>query len=103
MLRLSDDQLYFIVSDENSGPAPPILWCEIPQAMFFSEYLIVGLDDDHKDIFLGVSSSKEHNTNCQFHRGVSVLGFSLIILFMIHCLGTLRSSSHLNIAKALLD
>ncbi|XP_063374537.1 checkpoint protein HUS1 isoform X2 [Cydia amplana] len=36
--RIADDQLYFIVSDENSGPAPPILWCEIPQAMFFTEY-----------------------------------------------------------------
>lgn len=58
ILRLSSDQIYFIVSDENSGPAPPILWCEIPQAMFFSEYQLIGLDDDHRDIYLGLSSSK---------------------------------------------
>ncbi|CAG9122304.1 unnamed protein product [Plutella xylostella] len=57
VLRLSSDQLYFIVSDENSGPAPPILWCEIPQAMFFSEYQMVGLDEEHKDIYLGISSA----------------------------------------------
>lgn len=58
VLRLTDDQLYFIVSDENTGPAAPILWCEIPQAMFFSEYQIVGLDEQHKDIYLGFSSGK---------------------------------------------
>lgn len=56
VLRLANDQLYFIVSDENSGPGPPILWCEIPHAMFFSEYQMVGFDDDHKDIYLGFSS-----------------------------------------------
>ncbi|XP_063392952.1 checkpoint protein HUS1 isoform X1 [Cydia fagiglandana] len=55
--RIADDQLYFIVSDENSGPAPPILWCEIPQAMFFSEYQMVGLDEDHKDIYLEFTSA----------------------------------------------
>ncbi|XP_049881089.1 checkpoint protein HUS1 [Pectinophora gossypiella] len=56
VLRLSDDQVYFIVSDENSGPAPPVLWCEMPQAMYFSEYQMVGLDEGHKDIYLGFSS-----------------------------------------------
>ncbi|KAJ2944827.1 hypothetical protein O0L34_g1719 [Tuta absoluta] len=57
VLRIAEDKLYFIVSDENSGPAPPILWCEIPQAMFFSEYQMVGLDEEHKDIYLGFSSA----------------------------------------------
>ncbi|KAI5634180.1 hus1-like protein domain-containing protein [Phthorimaea operculella] len=57
VLRIADDKLYFIVSDENSGPAPPILWCEIPQAMFFSEYQMVGLDEEHKDIYLGFGSA----------------------------------------------
>ncbi|KOB74847.1 Checkpoint protein HUS1 [Operophtera brumata] len=58
ILRLSSDQIFFIVCDENSGPAPPILWCEIPQAMFFSEYQLIGLDDDHKDIYLGLTSDR---------------------------------------------
>ncbi|VVC98324.1 checkpoint protein HUS1 [Leptidea sinapis] len=57
ILRLSSDQLYFIVSEENNGPAPPILWCEVPQALFFSEYQIVGVDDEHKDIYLGIISA----------------------------------------------
>ncbi|CAB3225901.1 unnamed protein product [Arctia plantaginis] len=56
VLRLADDQLYFIVSEENSGPTPPILWCEIPHAMFFSEYQMIGIDEEHKDIYLGLSS-----------------------------------------------
>lgn len=57
-MRLTDDQLYFIVSEENSGPTPPILWCEIPHAMFFSEYQMIGIDEEHKDIYLAVSSGK---------------------------------------------
>uniref|UniRef100_A0A2A4K3P6 Checkpoint protein n=2 Tax=Heliothis virescens TaxID=7102 RepID=A0A2A4K3P6_HELVI len=56
VLRLTDDQMYFIVSEENSGPSPPILWCEIPQAMFCSEYQMIGLDEEHKDIYLALSS-----------------------------------------------
>lgn len=56
VLRLTDDQLYFIVSEENSGPSPPILWCEIPQAMFCSEYQMIGLDEEHKDIYMALSS-----------------------------------------------
>ncbi|CAH2268342.1 checkpoint protein HUS1 [Pararge aegeria] len=57
VLRLSDDKLYFIVSEDNSGPAPPVLWCEIPQDIFFSEYQMIGIDEDHKDIYLGVMSA----------------------------------------------
>ncbi|XP_049705915.2 checkpoint protein HUS1 isoform X1 [Helicoverpa armigera] len=56
VLRLTDDHMYFIVSEENSGPSPPILWCEIPQAMFCSEYQMIGLDEEHKDIYLALSS-----------------------------------------------
>lgn len=58
VLRIAEDKLYFIVSDDNNAPAPPILWCEIPQTMFFSEYQMVGLDDDHKDIYLGFGAGK---------------------------------------------
>ncbi|XP_072946596.1 checkpoint protein HUS1 [Epargyreus clarus] len=56
VFRLSDDRLYFIVSEENNTPAPPVLWCEIPHAMFFSEYQVIGLDEEHKDIYLGLNS-----------------------------------------------
>ncbi|KAL4720916.1 hypothetical protein ACJJTC_011539 [Scirpophaga incertulas] len=56
VLRVTAEQLYFIVCDENNGPTPPVLWCEIPQALFFSEYQMVGLDDEHKDIYLEVIS-----------------------------------------------
>lgn len=59
VLRLSSDKLYFIVSEDNSGPAPPVLWCEIPQAIFFSEYDMIGVDEEHKDIYLGVMSGKD--------------------------------------------
>lgn len=59
VLRLSNDKLYFIVSEDNSGPAPPVLWCEIPQAIFFSEYDMIGVDEEHKDIYLGVMSGKD--------------------------------------------
>ncbi|CAH2058098.1 unnamed protein product, partial [Iphiclides podalirius] len=47
----------FSMSDDTSGPSPPILWCEIPQAMFFSEYQLIGVDDEHKDIYLGFISA----------------------------------------------
>ncbi|XP_068624128.1 checkpoint protein HUS1 [Battus philenor] len=57
VLRLSCDNIYFIVSDDTGGPAPPILWCEIPQNMFFIEYQLIGVDDQHKDIFLTFSSA----------------------------------------------
>ncbi|CAG4944974.1 unnamed protein product [Parnassius apollo] len=57
VLRLSTDQIYFIVSDDNSGPTPPILWCEIPQSMFFSEYQLIGVDYEHNDIYLGFTSA----------------------------------------------
>ncbi|XP_045455011.1 checkpoint protein HUS1 [Melitaea cinxia] len=57
VLRLSDSKLYFIVSEDNSGPTPPVLWCEIPQDVFFSEYQMIGIDDEHRDIYLGVVSA----------------------------------------------
>lgn len=44
------------MSEENSGPSPPILWCEIPQAMICSEYQLIGLDEEHKDIYLALNS-----------------------------------------------
>lgn len=58
VLRLSKDHIYFIVSDDTSGPAPPLLWCEIPQTMFFSDYQLIGVDDEHKDIYLGLVSGR---------------------------------------------
>ncbi|KAJ0171782.1 hypothetical protein K1T71_012545 [Dendrolimus kikuchii] len=56
VLRIADDKLYFIVCDESSGPTPLVLWCEIPQRIFFAEYQMVGLDNEHKDIYLGMNS-----------------------------------------------
>ncbi|XP_063834167.1 checkpoint protein HUS1 isoform X1 [Ostrinia nubilalis] len=57
VLRIAEDKLYFIVSDDSNAPGPPILWCEIPHTMFFSEYQMVGLDDEHKDIYLGFAAA----------------------------------------------
>ncbi|XP_061384691.1 checkpoint protein HUS1 [Danaus plexippus] len=57
VLRLSDEKIFFIVSEDNSGPTPPVLWCEISQSNFFSEYQMIGIDEDHKDIYLGVVSA----------------------------------------------
>lgn len=57
VLRLANDQLNFIVSEENSGPSTPMLWCEIPHTMFFSEYQIVGIDEENRDIYLTVNSA----------------------------------------------
>lgn len=58
VLRLSDEKIFFIVSEDNSGPTPPVLWCEISQSNFFSEYQMIGIDEDHKDIYLGVVSGR---------------------------------------------
>lgn len=58
VLRLSDDKLYFIVCEDNSGPAPPVLWCEMSPAVFFSDYQMIGIDDEHKDIYLGIVSGR---------------------------------------------
>ncbi|CAH0714949.1 unnamed protein product, partial [Brenthis ino] len=57
VLRLSDDKLYFIVCEDNSGPVPPVLWCEMSPAVFFSDYQMIGIDDEHKDIYLGIVSA----------------------------------------------
>lgn len=62
-MRLADDKIYFIVSDENCNPSPPMLWCEIPKSTFFSEYQLVGLDEEHKDIYLGFSSGKNNHSD----------------------------------------
>lgn len=54
VLRLSHDKVYFIVSDENtSGHTPPNVWCHLDQSSFFSEYHMEGVDDTHRDIYLG--------------------------------------------------
>lgn len=33
-----------------------MIWCEMPQSTFFSEYQIVGVDDEYRDIYLGIVS-----------------------------------------------
>ncbi|XP_029445694.1 checkpoint protein HUS1 isoform X5 [Rhinatrema bivittatum] len=53
-LRLTDDKLYFILSDKvaNGGVS---MWCELQQGNFFDEFQMEGVSTEHNDIYLEVT------------------------------------------------
>lgn len=58
ILRLTKKKLFFIVSEEESGPRRPLVWCELPVSFYFKEYNIVGVSDVHDEIYLELSTGR---------------------------------------------
>ncbi|KAF7277104.1 hypothetical protein GWI33_009444, partial [Rhynchophorus ferrugineus] len=56
VLRLASKSIYFIVSEEDSGPRQPLVWCELPVNFYFKEYNLVGVSKAHNEIFLELST-----------------------------------------------
>lgn len=56
VMKITQRKLYFIISEEDSGPRKPLVWCELPVTFYFSDYTIVGVSETHNEIFLELST-----------------------------------------------
>ncbi|CAH1163589.1 unnamed protein product [Phaedon cochleariae] len=56
IMRITTRKLYFIVSEEESGPRRPLVWCELPVNFYFKEYHLAGVSDEYNEIYLEVST-----------------------------------------------
>jgi len=56
VLRLTIKKLYFIITEEEAGPRQPLVWCELPVSFYFKEYNMVGVNEDHNEIYLELST-----------------------------------------------
>ncbi|KAJ8970390.1 hypothetical protein NQ317_018369 [Molorchus minor] len=56
VLRITARKLYFIISEEESGPRRPLVWCELPVNFYFKEYNVVGVNEQYNEIYLEFST-----------------------------------------------
>ncbi|XP_066249726.1 checkpoint protein HUS1 [Euwallacea similis] len=56
VLRLTKRKVYFIVSEDDTGPRRPLVWCELPVSFYFKEYNIVGVNEVQNEIYLELST-----------------------------------------------
>lgn len=56
-MRITSKKLYFIISEEESGPRKPFVWCELATDFYFKEYNVAGVNDVHNQIYLSLSTS----------------------------------------------
>lgn len=54
--------MYFIISEEESGPRKPLVWCELPVNFYFKEYNIVGVNEHYNEIYLEFSTGMLFST-----------------------------------------
>ncbi|KAI4468196.1 mitotic and dna damage checkpoint protein hus1 [Holotrichia oblita] len=57
IMRITSKKLYFIISEEESGPRKPFVWCELPADFYFKEYSVIGVNDVDNEIYLSLSTS----------------------------------------------
>lgn len=57
-MRITSRNVYFIVSEEESGPRRPLVWCDLPVNFYFKEYNIVGVSEEYNEIFLEFSTGQ---------------------------------------------
>ncbi|KAK9719822.1 Hus1-like protein [Popillia japonica] len=57
IMRITSKKLYFIISEEESGPRKPFVWCELATDFYFKEYNVAGVNDVHNQIYLSLSTS----------------------------------------------
>ncbi|KAG5894524.1 hypothetical protein JTB14_026813 [Gonioctena quinquepunctata] len=56
VMRMTTRRVYFIISEEDSGPRRPLVWCELPVNFYFKEYNVVGVNEEYNEIFLEFST-----------------------------------------------
>lgn len=67
VMRIITNKVYFIVSNEDSGPKTPLVWCELPVNFYFKEYNVVGVNDEFNEIYLEFATRKmKLKSNVQF-------------------------------------
>lgn len=54
-MRIVPSKLYFIISDD-SGPRKPLVWCELPANFYFKKFEVVGVSEEHNEIYLSFST-----------------------------------------------
>ncbi|XP_008195631.2 checkpoint protein HUS1 isoform X2 [Tribolium castaneum] len=57
VMRITERKVYFIISDEDNGPRRPLAWCELPVSFYFREYNLVGVTEEHNEIYLEFSTA----------------------------------------------
>ncbi|XP_044745246.1 checkpoint protein HUS1 [Coccinella septempunctata] len=57
VMRITTRNVYFIVSEEESGPRRPLVWCDLPANFYFKEYNVVGVSDEYNEIYLEFSTA----------------------------------------------
>ncbi|XP_045479821.1 checkpoint protein HUS1 isoform X2 [Harmonia axyridis] len=56
-MRITTKNVYFIVSEEESGPRRPLVWCDLPVNFYFKEYNVVGVSEEYNEIYLEFSTA----------------------------------------------
>lgn len=56
-MRVTTRKVYFIISEEDNGPRRPLAWCELPVNFYFKEYNVVGVNDQHNEIYFEFSTA----------------------------------------------
>lgn len=62
-MRISARKVYFIISEEETGPRRPLVWCELPVSFYFNEYNLVGVNKEYNEIYLEVPTGKRLDLN----------------------------------------
>ncbi|GJQ65999.1 hypothetical protein Trydic_g4092 [Trypoxylus dichotomus] len=57
VMRITPKKMYFIISDDGSGTKKPFVWCELPADFYFNEYNVAGVNDEHNEIYLLLSTN----------------------------------------------
>lgn len=55
-MRITGNNVYFIISDENAGPKKPLVWCQLPVNFYFREFGLQGFSEENNEIFLELST-----------------------------------------------
>lgn len=63
-MRITQKKVFFIISEEESGPRRPLVWCELQVSFYFNEYNLVGVNEHYNEIYLEVPTGK--NNTCSF-------------------------------------
>lgn len=58
VMRITEKNVYFIISEEDSGPRRPLVWCVLPVSFYFKEYNFAGVSSESNEIFLEFSTGK---------------------------------------------
>lgn len=61
VIRITTDKLYFIILDEDKGPRKPLVWCDLPNSYYFVQYNMLGVSEEHNEIFLEFSPGNTSN------------------------------------------